>query len=163
MILNEVRGWAKATLPTYQDRKLFFESIVNGDPDPIELLRRGDHEGVSALIDGHRERTLNQLSKGLGALLLGLMILLVAAVVAIFGAARRAGLSSPASECRKSSSIPLVRKAVPAARMPLDRGQSSEVPGAAPKSGTPRTARVWNHHAWRAVVPDVHLYAALSA
>ena len=67
VILNEVRGWAKATLPTYQDRKLFFESIVNGDPDPIELLRRGDHEGVSALIDGHRERTLNQLSKGLGA------------------------------------------------------------------------------------------------
>src|SRR4029453_2786942 len=42
MLLNEVRGWAKGTLPTYQDRKEFFESIVNGEPDPVELLRRGD-------------------------------------------------------------------------------------------------------------------------
>jgi hypothetical protein len=39
VLLNEVRGWAKGTLPTYQDRKEFFEGIVNGDPDPIELLR----------------------------------------------------------------------------------------------------------------------------
>jgi hypothetical protein len=39
VLLNEVRGWAKATLPTYQDRKEFFEGIVNGEPDPIELLR----------------------------------------------------------------------------------------------------------------------------
>ena len=40
-ILNAYRAWAKSTLPTYQDRKVFFESIVNGDPDPIELLRAG--------------------------------------------------------------------------------------------------------------------------
>ncbi len=39
ILLNEVRGWAKATLPTYQERRDFFESIVNGEPDPIELLR----------------------------------------------------------------------------------------------------------------------------
>ena len=39
VLLNEVRGWAKGTLPTYQDRKAFFESIVNGEPDPVELLR----------------------------------------------------------------------------------------------------------------------------
>jgi precorrin-2 dehydrogenase/sirohydrochlorin ferrochelatase len=39
VLLNEARGWAKGTLPTYQDRKQFFEGIVNGDPDPIELLR----------------------------------------------------------------------------------------------------------------------------
>jgi precorrin-2 dehydrogenase/sirohydrochlorin ferrochelatase len=39
VLLNEVRGWAKGTLPTYQDRKEFFEGIVNGTPDPIELLR----------------------------------------------------------------------------------------------------------------------------
>lgn len=39
VLLNEVRGWAKGTLPTYQDRKQFFEGIVNGTPDPIELLR----------------------------------------------------------------------------------------------------------------------------
>src|SRR5437588_7724971 len=39
MLLNDARGWAKGTLPTYQDRKEFFEGIVHGDPDPIELLR----------------------------------------------------------------------------------------------------------------------------
>jgi precorrin-2 dehydrogenase len=49
-MLNEARGWSKATLPTYQDRKEFFESIVNGDPDPVELLRRGDERAVRDLI-----------------------------------------------------------------------------------------------------------------
>jgi len=49
-MLNEVRGWAKGTLPTYQDRKVFFESIVNGEPDPVELLRRGDEAAVLDLI-----------------------------------------------------------------------------------------------------------------
>ena len=42
VLLNEVRGWAKGTLPTYRDRKEFFEGIVNGDPDPVALLRAGD-------------------------------------------------------------------------------------------------------------------------
>jgi siroheme synthase-like protein len=50
ILLNDVRGWAKGTLPTYQDRKVFFESIVNGEPDPIELLRRGDEHAVRDLI-----------------------------------------------------------------------------------------------------------------
>src|ERR1700729_3164363 len=50
ILLNDARGWAKATLPTYQDRKVFFESIVNGDPDPVELLRAGDVASVQALI-----------------------------------------------------------------------------------------------------------------
>ena len=50
VLLNEARGWAKATLPTYQDRKAFFESIVNGDPDPVELLRAGDAKAVRDLI-----------------------------------------------------------------------------------------------------------------
>src|SRR5437764_12704625 len=50
VLLNDVRGWAKATLPTYQDRKEFFESIVNGSPDPIELLRAGDERAVLDLI-----------------------------------------------------------------------------------------------------------------
>ena len=51
VLLNDARGWAKATLPTYQDRKQFFESIVNGDPDPIELLRAGDAQAVRELIE----------------------------------------------------------------------------------------------------------------
>jgi len=62
VMLNEVRGWAKGTLPTYQDRKVFFESIVNGDPDPIALLRTGDRDGVRELIDAARERAAAQLN-----------------------------------------------------------------------------------------------------
>ena len=42
VLLNEVRGWAKATLPTYSDRKEFFEGIVGGDPDPVALLREAE-------------------------------------------------------------------------------------------------------------------------
>src|ERR1700682_5973506 len=52
VLLNDVRGWAKSTLPTYQERKAFFESIVNGEPDPIALLRDGDEGAVLALIEG---------------------------------------------------------------------------------------------------------------
>jgi siroheme synthase-like protein len=50
IMLNDARGWAKRTLPTYQDRKAFFESIVNGEPDPIALLRAGDERAVLDLI-----------------------------------------------------------------------------------------------------------------
>src|SRR5437868_4922295 len=50
VMLNDARGWAKATLPTYRDRKEFFEGIVNGDPDPVELLRQGDEQAVRDLI-----------------------------------------------------------------------------------------------------------------
>jgi siroheme synthase-like protein len=56
VMLNDVRGWAKGTLPTYQDRKAFFEEIVNGDPDPIALLRAGDAGAVQALIGAAQER-----------------------------------------------------------------------------------------------------------
>jgi precorrin-2 dehydrogenase / sirohydrochlorin ferrochelatase len=56
VLLNDARGWAKATLPTYQDRKEFFESIVNGEPDPIALLRDGETDRVRSLIaDAQRE------------------------------------------------------------------------------------------------------------
>ena len=54
VLLNEARGWAKATLPTYQDRKVFFEGIVNGEPDPVELLRAGDEAAVRELIAAAR-------------------------------------------------------------------------------------------------------------
>jgi precorrin-2 dehydrogenase / sirohydrochlorin ferrochelatase len=55
-ILNDHRGWAKGTLPTYQDRKAFFEEIVNGDPDPVELLRAGRRAELDELIMAARER-----------------------------------------------------------------------------------------------------------
>src|SRR6266576_3287351 len=51
VMLNDARGWAKGTLPTYQDRKDFFEGIVNGEPDPVELLRAGDERAVADLIE----------------------------------------------------------------------------------------------------------------
>jgi siroheme synthase-like protein len=54
ILLNEVRGWAKGSLPTYQDRKAFFESIVDGEPDPVELLRGGDEDAVRDLIAAAR-------------------------------------------------------------------------------------------------------------
>jgi siroheme synthase-like protein len=50
VLLNEVRGWAKGTLPTYRDRKEFFEGIVGGDPDPVALLREGNEDAVRELI-----------------------------------------------------------------------------------------------------------------
>src|ERR671937_1674167 len=55
VLLNDVRGWAKATLPTFQDRKAFFDSIVLGETDPIELLREGDEAGLLKLIQAAKE------------------------------------------------------------------------------------------------------------
>ena len=56
VILNDARGWAKGTLPTYQDRKEFFEGIVNGAPDPIVLLREGNEAAVLAIVESAKER-----------------------------------------------------------------------------------------------------------
>jgi hypothetical protein len=64
VILNDARGWAKGTLPTYQDRKEFFEGIVNGDPDPVELLREGQETQVLALIEAAKERAASALAAG---------------------------------------------------------------------------------------------------
>jgi precorrin-2 dehydrogenase/sirohydrochlorin ferrochelatase len=62
IMLNDVRGWAKGTLPTYDDRKDFFEGIVNGDPDPIVLLREGREADVLAIIDSAKERAASALT-----------------------------------------------------------------------------------------------------
>jgi siroheme synthase-like protein len=56
VILNEVRGWAKGTLPTYNDRRDFFEGIVNGDPDPVELIRQGRTDELWELIEAAKQR-----------------------------------------------------------------------------------------------------------
>jgi precorrin-2 dehydrogenase / sirohydrochlorin ferrochelatase len=56
VMLDEVRGWAKKTLPTYDDRKEFFDALVNGDPDPIELLRAGRRAEVEEMIAAARAR-----------------------------------------------------------------------------------------------------------
>jgi len=57
IMLNDARGWAKRTLPTYQDRKDFFEGIVNGDPDPVELVREGRETEVLELIEAAKRAT----------------------------------------------------------------------------------------------------------
>jgi precorrin-2 dehydrogenase/sirohydrochlorin ferrochelatase len=59
VLLNGARGWAKDTLPTYAERRDFFEGIVNGDPDPIALLRAGEEPAVRELIErAKRARSL---------------------------------------------------------------------------------------------------------
>jgi siroheme synthase-like protein len=63
VLLNEARGWAKSTLPTYQDRKEFFEGIVGGEPDPVELLRQGDEDAVRELIERAQSAHALQVSR----------------------------------------------------------------------------------------------------
>jgi siroheme synthase-like protein len=63
VLLNEVRGWAKDTLPTYQDRKEFFEGIVGGDPDPVALLRNGEEQTVRELIARAQRERAPQVSR----------------------------------------------------------------------------------------------------
>ena len=58
VLLDGVREWAKTTLPTYDDRKAFFEEIVNGQPDPLELLRDGDEHAVRELIASAQARAV---------------------------------------------------------------------------------------------------------
>jgi precorrin-2 dehydrogenase/sirohydrochlorin ferrochelatase len=64
VILNDARGWAKATLPTYQDRKRFFEGIVNGEPDPIELVREGREREVLELIEAAKRAQRTAVASG---------------------------------------------------------------------------------------------------
>jgi hypothetical protein len=54
-MLNDARGWAKGNLPTYQDRKEFFEGIVNGEPDPVALVREGREREVLDLIEAAKQ------------------------------------------------------------------------------------------------------------
>ena len=60
--LQELRPWAKATLPTYADRKRFFDRIVNGSPDPIELIRAGRWTDFEALVQSVRTEVLDSLA-----------------------------------------------------------------------------------------------------
>lgn len=53
-MLDDLRPWAKENLATYEARRDFFAGIVNGDPDPIELLRAGKRDEVEVLIDRAR-------------------------------------------------------------------------------------------------------------
>jgi precorrin-2 dehydrogenase / sirohydrochlorin ferrochelatase len=48
--LQAERGWSQENLHDYATRQRYFESIVLGDPDPRELVRRGDMDALEALI-----------------------------------------------------------------------------------------------------------------
>lgn len=50
-VLDGLRGWAREELPDYAARRDFFDSIVNADPDPIQLLREGKEAELLASID----------------------------------------------------------------------------------------------------------------
>lgn len=50
-MLDAIRPWARENLPTYDDRKSFFSGIVNGSPDPVDLLAAGDEGAVADLIE----------------------------------------------------------------------------------------------------------------
>src|SRR5947208_8321023 len=63
VILNEARGWAKATLPTHQDPKAFFAAIANRAPEPVELIKQGREDEVQRLIEATKVR----FSSALGA------------------------------------------------------------------------------------------------
>jgi precorrin-2 dehydrogenase/sirohydrochlorin ferrochelatase len=55
-LLEELRPWAKANLPDYDARREFFDGLVNGDPDPVELLRAGGEDAVHELIAAAKEK-----------------------------------------------------------------------------------------------------------
>ena len=62
VLLNEVRGWAKGTLPTYQERKEFFEGDRERRPRPDRAAarrRRGPavRELIAAAQDAHTRCT----------------------------------------------------------------------------------------------------------
>jgi hypothetical protein len=62
-LLDEQREWARSALPTYRDRRDFFEEIVNGDPDPIEMLRGGQVLAVREMIAAAKRRVQERLSR----------------------------------------------------------------------------------------------------
>ncbi len=69
VMLNDVRGWAKATLPTYQDRKEFFEGIVEGAPGPDRAAagggrcRRARADRIRAAVVGTRAGSGRRMSE----------------------------------------------------------------------------------------------------
>lgn len=58
-ILRALRPWAKRALSSYEDRRAFFDSIVDGDPDPVELLAQGGRADVDRLIEARKAEHLS--------------------------------------------------------------------------------------------------------
>lgn len=60
VILEGLRDWAKASLPSYEARRDFFDSIVNGKPDPVELLRAGRDRQLEELVDMRKAAAMEE-------------------------------------------------------------------------------------------------------
>ncbi|HVF53350.1 MAG TPA: bifunctional precorrin-2 dehydrogenase/sirohydrochlorin ferrochelatase [Actinomycetota bacterium] len=59
--LNDLREWSQANLPTYGARKEFFEDVVNGDPDPLDFVRKDDERGLAQLFEAAKEKAMHSL------------------------------------------------------------------------------------------------------
>ena len=66
-MLNEIRGWARDTLPTYQDRKRFFEDIVHARARSDRAPARGRPPGRARPHRGARARRRERRCAGLRA------------------------------------------------------------------------------------------------
>lgn len=58
VILEDLRPWTKANLDGYAARRDFFEAIVNGDPDPIDLLESDHEDELRRLIESRQAAAL---------------------------------------------------------------------------------------------------------
>ena len=58
--LRALRPWARSKLPTYEDRRDFFLSIVGAPSDPLDALERGDEKTVERIIEEARARALER-------------------------------------------------------------------------------------------------------
>lgn len=57
-ILEDLRPWARANLDGYSARRDFFEAMVNGFPDPIDLLENDRDEDLRRLIESRQKAAL---------------------------------------------------------------------------------------------------------
>lgn len=62
--LRAERAWSRAELATYEDRQRFFESILDGEPDPLVLVRDKRWDALDALIASRRAEALGQREDG---------------------------------------------------------------------------------------------------
>ncbi len=66
-MLLHLRPWAKQHLPTYALRKTFFDSIVRGQPDPIELIANSNYSALSELIKRRQREALAAADETVGS------------------------------------------------------------------------------------------------
>jgi siroheme synthase-like protein len=65
-VLEGLRSWARETLPGYEARRDFFDSIVNGEPDPVELLRAGGRRQLDELVELRKRAAAGEEEGGRG-------------------------------------------------------------------------------------------------